>query len=315
MSIPDYTKFGYVNKFGQYNIIGQLEDNLKSFFDYAFLSIGAFTNVSSANTSLYGGSFDTLNSISDPSYTDNTIYETVRKDWVWDSGVSYSGVSPVDISGVYVNDTLIPAPSGNVTYPYHLDYNQGRVVFSNALSSSDTVKMNYSYRNVQVYKGNESDWFKELQYNSYDPSKFTNVKNIINTHRVQMPCILIELAPGTDLIPYRIGTTENIIRQDVILHILAEKYVDRAYLLDILLLQKDKAIRLYNIHKIVENSVYPINYDGSRNSSYLNYAQISQNNTYFLRTCFFRDMNVIDLDYLTGSISRASIRLQLEIYP
>ena len=161
MSVPDYTKFGYVNKFGQYNIIGQLEDNLKSFFDYAFLSIGAFTNVSSANTSLYGGSFHTLNSVSDPSYTDNTVYETVRKDWVWDSGVVYSGVSPVNISGVYVNDVLIPAPTGNVTYPYHLDYNQGRVVFSNPLSSSDTVKMNYSYRNVQVYKGNESDWFKD----------------------------------------------------------------------------------------------------------------------------------------------------------
>jgi hypothetical protein len=315
MSAPEYTTFYKVDKYGQYNIIGQLEDNLKSFLDYAFLSIGAFTNVNNPANSLYGGNFHTLNSVNDPSYADNTVYETVRKDWVWDTDVSYSGVSPIDISGVYVNGTIAPGPTGNSDYSYTLDYPQGRVVFNNPLSSSDNVTMNYSYRNVQVYKDNESDWFKELQQNSYDPTKFSSISGLINTHRIQMPCIIIELVPGTELVPYRIGSIDHIIRQDLVLHILTEKYVDRAYLVDILLLQKDKVIKLYDIKKIVENSVYPINYNGSKNANLLNYAEISSDSTYFLRRCYFKDINLVDLDYLTGSILRASIRLQTEIYP
>lgn len=315
MSNYEYTKFGYVDKYGEFNIIGQLEDNLKSFLDYAFLSIGAFTNVNNPSASLYGGNFHTLQNVKDPSYSNNTVYETVKKDWVWDTAVDYNGTSPIDISGVFVNGTLILGPNGNSDYGYTLDYNQGRVIFDEPLETADTVTMNYSYRTVQVHKDSESDWFKEIQKYSYDPTKFTNVSDIISTHRVQMPCIIVELVAGTELIPYRLGTTENIIRQDVILHILAEKYIDRAYILDILLLQKDKVIKLYNIHKIVENSVYPINYNGSKNTSYLNYSEISQNSTYFLRRCHFKDMSLIDLDYLTGSILRASIRTQLEIYP
>jgi len=189
------------------------------------------------------------------------------------------------------------------------------VIFDSPLQDSDTVIVNHSYRNIQVYKDNESEWFKELQRYSYDPTKSTNVKGLIANHRVQMPCIILELAPGTELVPYRLGSIDSIIRQDVILHILTEKYVDRAYLVDILLLQKDKVIKLYDIKKVVENSVYPINYNGSKNSALLNYQEIIEDSNYFLRNCFFKQMNLVDLDYLTGSILRASIRLQLEIYP
>lgn len=311
----DRTEFFNVDKYGQFHIISQLEDNLKSFLDYAFLKIGAFTNVTRTGSTLYGGNFYTLNNISDPAYSANTVYEASRRDWVWDTGVYYSGISPINISGVYVNNNLIPAPTGNVQYPYTIDYPSGRVIFAASLQSTDVVTIEYSFRNVQIYKSNESFWIREIQAASYDPTQFSNINTILSSYKAQMPLILIELIPGTELIPYEIGSPFNIIRQDLMLHILTEKYIDRSFIVDILLNQKDRCISLYDIQSIVADNKYPLKYDGSRNSNFANYRQIIDNNQYFLRNCYFKKMNLIDLDFLTNTIFRASIRIQLEIYP
>lgn len=316
MPLDDYTKFFHIQKYGKYTIISQLEDNLKSFLDWAFLNIGAYTNVNRPTTNaLSGSAMYKLKLSSDPSVTSGRVWETSRKDWVWESGVSYGSGTPVSFSGVYVNNSFYPAPSGSGSVGYKANYPLGRVTFTNPLPANSNVEASYSFRNVQIYKSNESDWFREIQKYSYDPSKFNNIKEITSNHRVQMPSIVIELTPRTILKPYEIGSTTNIIYQDVLLHILSENFSDRAILLDILLQQKDRPLMLYDINKVVNNNAYPINFDGTKNSNGKVYPELVDNNQYKLQVVYIKDASIIEMNNYGQNLFVGSLRYTIEIFP
>ena len=241
--------FNLVKDIGNAGPVSMLEDNIKSFLDWSFLNIGGFINITIPDSGITGGAFHELKPVLDPSLPNNRVWEAPRKDWVYETGLAYTGNSPIDISGIYLNDTFIPGPTGSGRYTYSMNYPLGRVTFDNIIGSNSTVSLNYSYRYVQVYKANESPWWKQIAEQSYDPSNFKSNGdyNITSNHRVQLPCIMIELAPRTILTPYELGTTTNIITQDIMLHIFTESPVQRDNLMSILLLQKDKTLHLYDV--------------------------------------------------------------------
>jgi|688.fasta_scaffold270616_1 hypothetical protein len=311
----NYTHFFHIDKYAKYTILSQLEDNFKSFLDTAFLNIGAFTNIDRPTGTLYGGNMAKLNSVSDPALPSGSAWETSKKDWIWEDCCTYSGATPIDISGVYVNNIFYPEPTGASPYTYNLNYPLGRVTFASGIPLNSNVEMSYSYRNVQVYKSNESAWFKELQYASYDPTKFNNIKQITSNHRVQMPSIVLEFLPGMDMKPYEIGSTSNIIYQDLMLNILTESYSDRAIILDILVQQKDRPIYLYDINKVVNDGVYPLNYDGSINPSGLSYTDLVENTDYKLTIVYIKKADVIDLNNYGQNLYIGNLRYRLEIFP
>lgn len=311
----DYTHFFHIDKYAKYSVLSQLEDNFKSFLDTAFLNIGAFTNVTKPTSTLYGGDMSKLSPVTDPSLPNGTSWETSKKDWVWEDCCTYQQASPINISGVYVNNILYPAPTGVSPHTYTLNYPMGRVQFNHPVASNSDVRVEHSYRNIQIYKSNESAWFKELQQYSYDPSKFNNIKQITANHRVQMPAIVLEFLPGMDMKPYEIGSTRNIVYQDIMLHILTETYSDRAIILDILIPQKDRPIYLYDINKVVNDQVYPLNYDGSINPSGLSYSDLVKENKYKLTVVYIKKADVIDLHNYGQNTFIGSLRYKLEIFP
>ena len=132
----------------------------------------------------------------------------------------YTGGSPIDISGVYINSTL--KGTGDATYGHHYNYPLGRVVFDTAISSTSTVQLEYSYRNVQTYIADQAPWWDELQYNSMrvDDSTFSQISSgnwgILANHRVQMPAVVIEVVPRRTYQPYELGSSNNFVTQDVI---------------------------------------------------------------------------------------------------
>lgn len=311
----DYTHFFHIDKYATYSVLSQLEDNLKSFLDTAFINIGAFTNINRPTGTLYGGDMSKLNPVSDPALPNGTVWETNKKDWVWEDTCTYEHAIPINISGLYVNNIFFPGPTGTAPYSYTLNYPQGRVVFGSGVSSTANIQIEHSYRNVQVYKSNESAWFKELQQYSYDPTKFNNIKQITSNHRVQMPAIVLEFLPGMDMKPYEIGSTRNIVYQDIMLHILTETYSDRAIILDILIPQKDRPIYLYDINKVVKDQVYPLNYDGSINPNGLSYTDLVQNSEYKLTVVYIKKADLIDLHNYGQNTFVGSLRYKLEIFP
>jgi hypothetical protein len=304
--------FQHVYDIGQRDVISSLEDNIKSFLDWGFLNIGAFIDVNiPSNSSNVGPAFATV--VTDPSVASNTIWETPRKDWVYESGISHSNRSPINISGIYLNNTFLPGPSGSGSYTYSLNYSLGRINFNKPVSSSSKVCLNYSYKYIQTYKANESFWWKEVQNNTY----YSNNPdyNISSNHRIQLPAIIIETIPRTVLTPYQLGTSENIITQDILLHIFTENPVQRNSIIDILILQKDKSLYLNNITKILKDNIYSLDYKGQPNSNRLNYNQLQNNSAYFTNKCYINNVFLSELNTFSSSMYNGVVRWSLEIFP
>lgn len=305
---------------GQKDGISGLEDNIKSFLDWSFLHIGAFVNVSIPTSGIDSSSnFHYLKPASDPAQK-TRMWEGYRKDWVYEnnllgSGVSYQNSQPYSISGIYLNGTFLPTPTGSGNYGYNINYPLGRVVFDNNIASSSKVSLEYSYRYVQVYKSNEAQWWKEVQKETYNPSSYkpSGDFSITANHRVQLPAIMIETIPRMVQQPYELGTTKNIIIQDVLLHVFTENPGQRNNIVEILVLQKDKTLRLYDVNKVVKNNVCPLNKHGNINNSGLNYDVLSNN--YAQHWCTIKDSTIGELNILSSNLFNGVIRWSMEIFP
>ena len=259
--------FQHVSQVGNTLLNSELESNLKSFIDWGMLGIGGWFNVSLSTYGGWGGTFDRMRPVDDPSYTLGQVWETPRKDRVWESQTPNVGGDPISISGVWIDSSL--KGTGDATYGHHYNYPLGRVVFDSAIPTSSTVQIEHSYRNVQVYIADQAPWWDELQYNSMrvDDTTFDQIGsgnwNILANHRVQMPAVGIEAVPKRTFQPYELGAKSNFVTQDVLFHILAESRWWRNQLVDIISIQKDKTLMLYDSDKIADYNAFPLDYRGS----------------------------------------------------
>jgi hypothetical protein len=306
--------FQHVNSIGEKNAVAGLEDNIKSFLDWSFLNIGGFVNVYSNTSGLYGSSFDTLKPVIDPSQKAK-LWEAPRKDWVYESGISFQSGYPIPISGVHLNNTFLPAPSGSGSYTYTINYPLGQISFDNYISANSNVKLEYSYRYVQTYKANDSLWWKEIQAETYNPANFSSKGDysITANHRVQLPAIMIETIPRTVLIPRELGNTENVIVQDILLHIFTENINHRNTIAETLLLQKDKTLALYDVSKVVKYNAFPLLANGMPNPSGLNYPELSTN--YRQHWCTINNSTISELNTFSSSLYNGIVRWSVEIFP
>jgi hypothetical protein len=129
--------FKQVNHIGDTYLMNKLEVNLKTWFDWALLRAGGWTNVSIPLPGAYGGDFSTLRQVDDPSYTAGTVWESVRKDWVWETGVDYVGTDTVTYNPT---SPAVVQVDSVVTAPDHINYPLGRVIFATPISSSSSVQ-------------------------------------------------------------------------------------------------------------------------------------------------------------------------------
>lgn len=308
------TQFHHTNSIGEKNRVSSIEDNLKDFIDWSFLQIGGFINVNIPTSGIQSSNFHTLVPVDDPAER-SKVWEAPRKDWVYETGVSYNDTSPVEISGVYLNNTFLPAPSGSGNYTYTMNYSFGRINFDNFISSRSKVNLEYSYRYIQTYKANESYWWKEFQFDTYNPA---NIKTsgdyaITGNHRIQLPSIMIETIPRTVLTPKELGNSSNILFQDVLLHVFSQNINQRNTIIDTLLVQKDNNLNIYDSNTIVKNNLYPLNRDGTINSSGLMYPDLSTN--YSKYWCNIKNSTITELNNFSSSLYNGIVRWTLEIFP
>jgi hypothetical protein len=314
MNICDYnTTFKGINNISQDLLLNVVESNFKIFFDWAFLNIGCWFDIEISNSTLFGtNKHSKLLLAEDPSYTKGSVWQGIRKDWVWESGVVFNNTSPIPISGVFVNNVFQPLGSN-----YLIDYPLGRVIFNNALNTNTPVELNYSYKHVQVYRSCDSPWLNILQYSSYE----TNNKDISRTadgdwsigghHRIQMPAIVIESLSRSRSRPHEIGNNNLVIEQDIAFHILAENKNERNKLLDILRLQQDSVIWLFDTNQIAQNDEFPLDHNGNLKSNALMYPDIVAK--YPWRKCWIKNVNLFDIESPHPSLHRGLVRATLEI--
>jgi hypothetical protein len=309
----NYTQFNHTTDINQRNLYSQLETNLKDFMDWSFLQINGYNNVKIAS----GVSLEhyTLHNVdvSGVGLPQNTVWESPFKDWVWED---IEGKNITEISGVNLNGTFLPAPTGSGNYGYHINYPLGRVVFNKPINANSNVKLEYSYRQIQIYKSEDSPWWKEVQrinYGIFNNDQFTG--QLLSEHRLQAPFIMIENIARNQQIPYEVGNSRNILVQDVLLHVFAKNPTQRSNIIDILLTQKDKGLILYNVNNVVSDQVSSLNYRGEKQTNGLNYSQLVTNNRYIFKTCFIKNSVLSELNNFSSSLFNGVIRWTIEILP
>ena len=306
----NFDRFNFVDNLSDTFYINAVEDNLKSFLSHALLNIGGFVNVNVATTGLYNNSFNKLKPIEDPAYKPNTVWATPKQAWVWETGVDYNGTKPVNISGVYINNVFYPGPTGNATNSYTLDYNNGQLIFDKPAASNSNVSMNYSYRWCRVLKASEIEGRKVLQKLSYKTINSTTETN----HNVQLPCLIVESITRDSSEAFELGSLVTIRKQDFIIHIYTESDVQRKMFVDILKLQEDKFLRIYDTNKISASGYYGLNNNGSRNPSGLNYSQIINKSDLIWNTALLRDVSYVDFQQnISSTLFWCIVRLTAEI--
>ena len=236
---------------------------------------------------------------------------------MWETGVAYTGGSPIDISGVYVNSTL--KGTGDATYGHHYNYPLGRVVFDTAISTTSTVKLEYSYRNVQTYIADQAPWWDELQYNSMrvDDTTFSQISSgnwsILANHRVQMPAVVIEVVPRRTFQPYELGSSANFVTQDVLFHIVAESRWWRNQLVDIISIQKDNTLMLYDSDKLADAAAFALDYRGMVVDASNNYSGIVNNAAYQYTSARIIDMGVTEMESYNSRLYEGTVRASFEV--
>lgn len=307
--------FNHINSIGQRDIISSLEDNIKSFLDYSFLEIGGFVNITSPATISSQPAPYKLHPVSgDPSVTFPKTWATQRKDWIFEDGVSHNGDSPIAISGININGTFLPAPSGSGNYGYYMDYPNGRITFNNNVSVLSQISMNYSYRLIQVYKASGYGLWREIVNHNYNLNNLNN--NSLYVHNsIQLPAIFIETIARSASTPHELGTTKNILQQDVLLHIFSHNIVYRNNLIDILIRQKDNSFLSYDINKLAKNNKQFMNFRGEPNPNRLNYASLSLYRDLILNTCYIKNSTNTEMQSFSDKLHHAIVRWTIEIFP
>ena len=315
MAVSDYTRLNkHVTQIGKTLLTSQIESNLKTYLDWGLLGVGGFSNVSIPTSGAYGGTFDKLRLVDDPSYTLGQVWEGPRKDWVWETGVNYD-TQPVDLSGVFVGGTLYG--TGDATYGHHYNYPLGRVVFDSAIAENSVVQINYAYRNVQTYIADQAPWWDEIQYDSLrvdDPTIYdvgSGNWQILSNHRVQLPAIVVEAVPRRTFRPYEMGTVGNFVYQDVLFHILSESRWWRNQLIDVISLEKDRTIWLYDNNEVANVTGYPLDFRGMRVDDALMYPTLVD--SYRFKMARFYNMTVTEMSSPNSRFHRGTVRATFEV--
>lgn len=291
--------FDNIDSFSDYSVMAQVEENLKAYLDYSFLNIGGFVNVSSGNT-IYSIN-NTKTTVSQAEYITGKTWETYRKDWVHETGIVYNGVSPTNVSGVVVNNIFLPAPTGSGAYGYKLDYPNGQIIFNKPIPTGSKVLVNHAYRKCQIYKSSTCHWWGEFKNAIYS--------DLPNEYSIQTPAIVIEPTERSSLKPYQLGDRSFFVDQDMLLYIFADSAIERNNLSDIIRLQKEKTLLMYDINKVIKNGVYPLNYDGQINNSGQNYTNLLSNPSYCYLKLFVKDVSLLGLESYSKKLFWCILRM------
>lgn len=312
MNICDHnTTFKNINNINEDLILNILESNIKMFLDWSFLKIGGWFDAKIPDNTIYGVTQQyRLFSTQDPSYEDGQVWQAAKKDWVWET-LDYNGKSPITIDGVFVDNVLKPRNNFIVNYP------NGRIIFHQPISTNSLVLLNHSYRYIQVYRANEAPWFQVLQYSSFntDNPDIQQISqgewSIGSHHRVQMPCIIIEALSRSRSRPHEIGNHSLITEQDIALHVIADNRNDRNKILDILRLQQDIVLYLYNTNEISANNDFPLDYNEDIKTNPLMYPNLV--NKYKWKKCWLKNINFIEVLSPHHQLHQGIVRVTAEI--
>jgi hypothetical protein len=319
--MTDYLRLKGFNSIFETTLNNELQDNLVEFLDWALLEKGNYFNVHLGELSPNNQDYSLLRLSSNEQYVLGQAWEGFRKNWVWQSGVNYTPAPIVSddnarpgISGVYVNDIFYPSNTVG-QYSHVVDYFNGRIIFNDPIPTGSKVQAEYSYKYINIIYANNLPWLREIQYRTYEPSQsFININEgefaVPPEMRVQLPAIALEVVPRRTLRGYQLGGGQ-FIDTDILFHCMAEDAVTRNKLIDIISLQSDKTLIMFNSNTIAENHDFPLDYRGVPVSGALIYPLLLEK--YGFNRIRLKNAVVQGIDLINSNFHAGIVRITTEI--
>lgn len=310
-----------INSIFDTTLNNELQDNIIEFLDWGLLQKGNYFNVTLNELSSDNLDYSLLRKSGNTNFEPGIAWEGFRKNWVWQSGITYDpaplvGTNPSypGISGIYINDDFYPT-STTGTYSYKVDYYNGRVVFNNPIPTGSKVQAEYSYKYINIIYANNLPWLREIQYRTVEPSP-----SFINTNkgefdlpaemRVQLPAIAVEVVPRRTMKGLQLGGGQWVYT-DVLFHCLAEDEITRNKLVDIISFQNDKTIYMFDSDKIANSGDMPLDYRGFPVSGALRYPDLIEK--YPSKKMRFNNSTVQGMDLINTNFYAGIVRTTTEI--
>ncbi len=308
-----WTRLKGVNNIGDQQLSDHLESNLVAFFDWGFLGIGAFYNVSLNTVAPYGNNPSKLRLSDDKRYAKGIVWEGFRSNWTWETNIDYP-YQPTQISGIYINNTFYPTGTAG-QYSYTISYPLGRVYFDQPINTNSNVQLEYSYKQYQFCTAS-TQWFRQLtqRLSRLDDRQFnfqgSGVWSIFGDSRTQFPAVVVESLPTRDFKPIAIGGGQYCY-QDVLFHIFAETPFDRNTCLDIITYQSEKRFFLFDKNRMNDSGVYPLDINGTLVNPSYNYPFLVNN--YLWRSAIIWNVTSQAVDNDPPAIFKGIVRMTLEL--
>lgn len=269
-----FRKLKGVDNIGEFGPSENIAENVIRFFDWGFVNAGGFNNVQIPSSSLWGGRKDSLTLNRDVTL-DGQAWEAGRKNWVWETGVD-GDEQPVEISGVFVNNTFYPKDTTGA-YSHYYNYENGQVVFDTAIATNSTVRLEYAYKTITVIDAYTIPFFQRLQQTG-----FTFIRDMVGSgdfllageNKLQLPVVAVEIAPMQDQIGYSLGTGARKATHTILCHVITNNPNMNRRIGDIIADQSDKTIFMYDLNTLVESGVYPLDSRGMVVDDVMSYPEL-----------------------------------------
>lgn len=316
MALSDYMKFKGVTNINRPLITNNLVYGVLDFCNFSMLNVGGYVNItrSPAVSGAYGGDRFRLRKVDDKRFTDGTVYEGFRGNWVWESGIDYTP-APFRPSGVWINNTFYL--SSHATYGHYVDYPRGRIVFNSAIPSTSVVQTEFSSRTI-YFADAEHPYLQRLMYDTWDVSRTDWQTSSGNWSdwadvRMQLPVVGVKFVDNMTFEPYQLGGGQwcNV---DVLFYIFAEDKYTKRQLCDAIAEQNDKTIWIPNYALIKSATTYPVSLDylGRPVASALQYNDlVSEGSAYRWRKAQFTNTRVQDNRSVHPNLHKGIVRTTL----
>ncbi len=262
--MPEFTRFKGVVNYGDSQLSNQLSANMIEFCNWAMLCIGAFYNVQ-LNSNIYGANPSVLRMSDDRRYPKGKAWDGYKSQWIWETNIEYP-VQPIQISGIYVNNTFYPTGTSDPNFAYNISYPRGQVVFNKPIPTNSKVQCEYSHREVCFYSS-DTEWYRTVLDRLGRPDDYqfnwqgSGLWGIFSDTRTALPAVVVESVPNTRFTPKALGGGQWLY-QDVNFHIYADDSADRNILTNILSYQSEKKFYLFDQNAMAASSSFPLNVYG-----------------------------------------------------
>lgn len=308
-----FKNFRGYNSIGDYDSPTTLKTSIIAFLNWSFLELGAFANITIPLSGAYGGREDILRPVRDDNYTDGRVWQSVHDNWVWESGLT-SSYSPINISGIFIDDVFKPTSGGD----FFIDYPNGRIIFDIAQTLTSEVKLEYSFKWVNIYDSDSVDFLDEIN-NQYrvDSAGFQLLGSgdYARLGDIKLPAIVVEYAHNTNYEAYAYGMGTREIA-DVICNVLGSpRDVNR--ISNIISRQDHKTIFALDLAAMRSSGQFPLNYNGSIASGAMSYPDLvkpQEDGGYRLRKIYFKKIISEGESRLNRFLSQVPVNIETDFY-